>query len=65
LKPRRIPLAGRRELVVDRAHGLTIMWIWDVPNDRCASGPFAMREGELPTLLSALADIDTGAEQAS
>jgi hypothetical protein len=65
MKAHRIQLPERRQLVVDRAHGLTIMWIWDFANDRCASGPFAVRESEMPALLTVLAAIDSGAGKPS
>jgi hypothetical protein len=59
-KPHRVRLPDRRELVADRAHGLTILWIWDVAKDRCSSGPFAVRDGELALLRRALAALEEG-----
>jgi hypothetical protein len=53
----RVPLPSQRELVVDRARGLVIVWIWDIKGDRCSSGPFAVREGELATLVDALTNV--------
>jgi hypothetical protein len=57
MKANRIALPDRRELVVDRAHGLTIMWIWDAGNDRCSSGPFAVGDEELAVLRRVLAAL--------
>jgi len=55
---KRIPLSSQRELFVDRARGLVILWIWDLKADRCASGPFALPEGDLALLMRALAALE-------
>jgi hypothetical protein len=39
--------------------------VWDLANDRCSSGPFAVRESELDTLRSALTDLAAEEEQAA
>jgi hypothetical protein len=58
MRPCRVLLPGQRELVIDRAHGLIIVWIWDVANDRCSSGPFAVRDSELAVLRRVLAALE-------
>ena len=60
---RRVPLPGRRELCAERSAGLVFVWIHDIARDRCASGPFCVREGEIGTLVSVLLDVGAGAER--
>lgn len=53
--PLRVRLLDELELVVARALGTTIMLIWDLRNDRCASGPLVVRDSELVLLRRTLA----------
>jgi hypothetical protein len=63
---RRYPLAGGRELRSTRAHGRIFLAVHLVGGGS-VSGAMAIREDELDTLRSALADLsgETGAEEAT
>jgi len=52
----RYKLPGNRELRTGRAHGRIFVGVYDVAGS-CSSGPLALREDELDSLRSALADL--------
>lgn len=63
----RYPLPGGRELRATRTRGLVFVAVHIVGGGGCSSGPLAVREDELDSLRSALADLagETGGREAT